>query len=112
MSNQMQGGGDPDEVEEDFGDSGEALEAAEEAAAATAAPAAAAPAARPAAAPAAAPASGGGRSYTVKAGDSLSKIALALTGDLNNWKAIYEANKDTIKDPNVVRPGQVIRIPG
>jgi nucleoid-associated protein YgaU len=107
MSDQMQGGGEPDEVEEDFGDSGEALEAAEEAAAATAAPAA-----RPAAAPAAAPASGGGRSYTVKAGDTLSLIAKALTGDLNNWKAIYEANKDTIKDPNVIRPGQVLRIPG
>jgi nucleoid-associated protein YgaU len=112
MSNQMQGGGDPEEVEEDFGDSGEALEAAEEAAAASAPPAAAAPAARPAAAPAAAPASGGGRSYTVKAGDTLSLIAKALTGDLNNWKAIYEANKDTIKDPNVIRPGQVLRIPG
>jgi nucleoid-associated protein YgaU len=105
MSNPMQGGFTPDDAEEDFGDSGEALEAAEEAAAAAAAPAAPA-------APAASPASGGGRSYTVKAGDSLSKIALALTGDLNNWKAIYAANKDTIKDPNVVRPGQVIRIPG
>jgi nucleoid-associated protein YgaU len=112
MSNPMQNGFTPDDAEEDFGDSGEALEAAEEAAAATAAPAAAAPAARPAAAPAAAPASGGGRSYTVKAGDTLSLIAKALTGDLNNWKAIYEANKDTIKDPNVIRPGQVLRIPG
>jgi nucleoid-associated protein YgaU len=105
MSNPMQNGFTPDDAEEDFGDSGEALEAAEESAPAAAAPAAAAPAA-------AGPASGGGRSYTVKAGDSLSKIAKALTGDLNNWKAIYEANKDTIKDPNVIRPGQVIRIPG
>lgn len=104
MSNPMQNGFTPDDAEEDFGDSGEALEAAEEAAAARAG--AAAPAA------AAAPASGGGRSYTVKAGDSLSKIAKALTGDLNNWKAIYEANKDTITDPNVIRPGQVLRIPG
>jgi len=103
MSNPMQNGFTPDDAEEDFGDSGEALEAAEEAAAASAS--AAAPAA-------AAPASGGGRSYTVKAGDTLSKIAKALTGDLNNWKAIYEANKDTIKDPNVIRPGQVLRIPG
>jgi nucleoid-associated protein YgaU len=102
MSNPMQNGFTPDD-EEDFGDSGEALEAAEEAAAASAPAAAAAPAA---------PASGGGRSYTVKAGDTLSKIAQALTGDLNNWKAIYEANKDTIKDPNVIRPGQVLRIPG
>ena len=48
----------------------------------------------------------------MKAGDTLSLIAKALTGDLNNWKAIYEANKDTIKDPNVIRPGQVLRIPG
>jgi len=103
MSNPMQNGFTPDDAEEDFGDSGEALEAAEEAA--TASAGAAAPAA-------AAPASGGARSYTVKAGDTLSKIAKALTGDLNNWKAIYEANKDTIKDPNVIRPGQVIRIPG
>ena len=103
MSNPMQNGFTPDDAEEDFGDSGEALEAAEEAAAASAS--AAAPAA-------AAPASGGGRSYTVKAGDTLSKIAKAITGDLNNWKAIYEANKDTIKDPNVIRPGQVLRIPG
>jgi nucleoid-associated protein YgaU len=108
MSNPMQNGFTPDDAEEDFGDSGEALEAAEEAAAASASAAAPAPAAP---APAA-PASGGGRSYTVKAGDTLSKIAKALTGDLNNWKAIYEANKDTIKDPNVIRPGQVLRIPG
>ena len=108
MSNPMQNGFTPDDAEEDFGDSGEALEAAEEAAAASASAAAPAPAAP---APAV-PASGGGRSYTVKAGDTLSKIAKALTGDLNNWKAIYEANKDTIKDPNVIRPGQVLRIPG
>jgi nucleoid-associated protein YgaU len=106
MSNPMQNGFTPDDEEEDFGDSGEALEAAEEAAAASA------PAAAPAPAAPAAPASGGGRSYTVQAGDTLSKIAKALTGDLNNWKAIYEANKDTIKDPNVIRPGQVLRIPG
>ncbi|HEX5819183.1 MAG TPA: LysM peptidoglycan-binding domain-containing protein [Gemmatimonadales bacterium] len=100
MSNPLQGGFTPDdEAEEDFSDSGEALEEAEEAAAP--------------AAPAAAPtATAGGRSYTVKAGDSLSKIAKALTGDLNNWKAIYEANKDTIKDPNVIHAGQVLRIPG
>jgi nucleoid-associated protein YgaU len=100
MSNPMQNNGPSPDEEEDFGDSGEALEAAEESAAAAAAPAA----------PAAAAA--GGRTYTVKAGDTLSKIAKALTGDLNNWKAIHEANRDTIKDPNVIRPGQVLRIPG
>jgi nucleoid-associated protein YgaU len=104
MSNPLQNGPTPgDEAEEDFSDSGEALESAEEAA--TAAPA-------PAAKPAAAPAASGARTYTVKAGDSLSKIAKALTGDLNNWKAIYEANRDTIKDPNVIHAGQVLRIPG
>jgi nucleoid-associated protein YgaU len=101
MTNPMQNGGPSEPEEEFFEDSGEALDAAEEAAAPQAA----------AAAPAAAPAAGGGRTYTVKAGDSLSKIAQALTGDLHNWKALYEANRDQIKDPNVIRPGQVLRIP-
>ncbi len=36
----------------------------------------------------------------MKAGDSLSKIAKREYGDANAWKAIFEANKDQIKDPN------------
>jgi nucleoid-associated protein YgaU len=52
-----------------------------------------------------------GRSYTVKKGDSLSKIAQREYGDLQQWHRIYEANRDTIKDPDKIFPGQVIRIP-
>ena len=48
---------------------------------------------------------------TVKAGDSLSKIAKRELGDGNKWKAIYDANKDKIKDPDLIHPGQVLTIP-
>lgn len=51
------------------------------------------------------------RTVTVKSGDSLSKIAKSELGDANKWKAIYEANKDKIKDPDLIHPGQVLDIP-
>lgn len=51
------------------------------------------------------------KTYVVKAGDSLSKIAKELLGDANRWKEIYEANKDTIKDPNTLNVGQKLVIP-
>ena len=51
------------------------------------------------------------RTYTVVKGDSLSKIAKALMGDATKWRAIYEANKDTIKNPDLIYPGQVLKIP-
>lgn len=51
------------------------------------------------------------QTYVVKAGDSLSKIAKALLGDANRWQEIYEANKATIKDPNVLSVGQELVIP-
>jgi len=51
------------------------------------------------------------KTYVVKAGDSLSKIAKELLGDANRWKEIYEANKDVIKDPNVLTAGQKLVIP-
>ena len=51
------------------------------------------------------------RTYTVVAGDSLSKIAKRELGDAGNWKAIYEANRDTIKNPDLIHPGQVLTIP-
>lgn len=54
---------------------------------------------------------GGGRSYTVVQGDSLSKIAKHHYGDANKWRKIYEANKDVIKDPDLIYPGQSLRIP-
>ena len=51
------------------------------------------------------------RSYVVKAGDSLSKIAKEVLGDASRWTEIFEANKDKIKDPNVISPGQELRLP-
>lgn len=52
------------------------------------------------------------RTYTVKSGDSLSKIAQEVLGDANGWKEIFEANKDKIKDPNLIYPGQELVVPG
>ena len=52
------------------------------------------------------------KTYVIQVGDSLSKIAKELLGDANKWKEIYEANKDVIKDPNVIEPGTEIDIPG
>lgn len=49
--------------------------------------------------------------YEVKPGDSLSKIAKHEYGDANAWKMIFEANKDLIKDPNKIFPGQKLKIP-
>ena len=49
--------------------------------------------------------------YTVEKGDSLSKIAKAEYGDAKLWTQIFEANRDTIKNPDLIRPGQVLKIP-
>ena len=51
------------------------------------------------------------RTYTVVKGDSLSKIAKKTYGDANKWHAIYEANKATIKNPDLIYPGQVLNLP-
>ena len=51
------------------------------------------------------------RNYTVKAGDSLSRIAKEFYGNANDWQKIYQANKNRIKDPNVIHPGQKLIIP-
>ena len=49
--------------------------------------------------------------YVVKQGDSLSKIAKERYGNANDWRKIYEANKDLIKDPDLIYPGQTLKIP-
>ena len=49
--------------------------------------------------------------YTVVKGDSLSKIAKQLWGDAALWPRIYDANRTTIKDPDLIHPGQVLNIP-
>ncbi len=49
--------------------------------------------------------------YTVVSGDSLSRIAKRFYGDANQWRRIFEANQDKIKNPDLIHPGQVLRIP-
>lgn len=51
------------------------------------------------------------QTYTVVKGDSLSKIAKRVYGDAKQWRKIYEANKDQIKNPDLIHPGQTFRIP-
>lgn len=51
------------------------------------------------------------RIYVVKSGDSLSKIAQKEYGNANAWKAIFEANRDILKDPDKIQPGQKLKIP-
>ena len=71
--------------------------------------------------PGAAPAAGQGgpsgtasapmKSYTVQKGDTLSKIAKNFYGEANEYKKIFEANKDQLKDPDKIQPGQELKIP-
>jgi nucleoid-associated protein YgaU len=49
--------------------------------------------------------------YVVKSGDSLSKIAKQHYGNASEWKRIFEANTDVLKDPNKIFPGQKLKIP-
>jgi len=49
--------------------------------------------------------------YTVQKGDSLSKIAKMHYGNANKWSALFEANREVIKDADLIYPGQQIRIP-
>lgn len=49
--------------------------------------------------------------YEVVSGDSLSKIAKREYGDAKLWTRIFEANKDIVKDPDKIFPGQKLKIP-
>jgi nucleoid-associated protein YgaU len=49
--------------------------------------------------------------YTVVKGDWLSKIAKKFYGDARKYDIIFEANKEVIKDPDLIYPGQQLRIP-
>lgn len=51
------------------------------------------------------------RTYTVVAGDSLSKIAQREYGDASQWRRIYEANRGSISNPDLIHPGQVLSLP-
>lgn len=60
---------------------------------------------------AAVPTKTGTRTYTVKAGDTLSAIAKTELGNANAYMKIFEANRDQLSDPNKIKPGQVLNIP-
>ena len=49
--------------------------------------------------------------YTVKSGDTLSKIAKDHLGSAGAYMKIFEANKDQLTDPDKIKPGQVLKIP-
>jgi nucleoid-associated protein YgaU len=55
--------------------------------------------------------SAGHRTYTVKPGDSLSKIAREHYGNAGDYMKIFEANRDKLSDPNKIQPGQELVIP-
>lgn len=54
---------------------------------------------------------GGGQTYTVLSGDNLSKIAKQFYGNPNDWQKIFNANRDQISNPDLIQPGQVLKIP-
>ena len=54
---------------------------------------------------------GGGRTYTVKSGDTLSKIAKEFYGNANEYNKIFEANKDQLSSPDRINVGQELKIP-
>jgi LysM repeat protein len=49
--------------------------------------------------------------WVVQSGDSLSKIAKRCYDDGNKYVRIFEANKDVLKDPNAIQPGQKLKVP-
>ena len=49
--------------------------------------------------------------YVVQSGDTLGAIAKRFLGNAMKYPQIFEANREVIKDPNLIYPGQKIRIP-
>ena len=49
--------------------------------------------------------------YTVKSGDTLSKIAREQLGDAHAYMEIFNANRDQLSDPDKIKPGQTLKIP-
>jgi nucleoid-associated protein YgaU len=60
----------------------------------------------------AAPAAAAPTTVVVERGDSLAKIAERTLGDARLWPVLYRANRDRIKDPTRVYPGQELTVPG
>ena len=63
------------------------------------------------AAPAGGAAAAAAKTYTVKSGDTLSKIAKEQLGNASSYMKIFEANRDQLSDPDKIKPGQVLKIP-
>ena len=53
----------------------------------------------------------GGETYTVKGGDTLSKISKQFYGDANEYMRIFYANREILKDPDKIQIGQQLTIP-
>lgn len=51
------------------------------------------------------------KTYTVKPGDTLSRISKEHLGDANAYMKIFEANRDQLNNPDLIKPGQVLRLP-
>ena len=51
------------------------------------------------------------KTYTVKAGDTLSAIAKEHLGSAGAYMKIFELNRDQLTDPDKIKPGQVLRLP-
>ena len=51
------------------------------------------------------------QTYTVQKDDTLQKISKKIFGSYGKWYKLYEANKDKIKNPNILKPGTVLTIP-
>lgn len=53
----------------------------------------------------------GEQSYLVEKGDNLSAISKKFYGSANHWREIFEANRDQLDNPDLIHPGQTLRIP-
>lgn len=59
----------------------------------------------------AAPEASSSKTYTVKSGDTLSRIAKDHLGSAADYMKIFNLNKDQLSDPDLIKPGQVLRLP-
>ena len=53
----------------------------------------------------------GEQTYTVQKGDTLSHVAQQFYGKASAWNRIFEANRDQLDNPDLIQPGQVLKIP-
>lgn len=54
---------------------------------------------------------GSQRTYTVRPGDTLSEIAKEHYGDASAYRRIFDANRDQLSNPDLIQPGQTLKIP-